>query len=146
MITVVIVVMSTLSIIIIKGKNTNAGLPRAALQALRRADEVLRGRVLQVLFTFFTSLSNKHDAAAMKVLVEGGVVELMANYMADASVSMLSNGLGMLLVLSEDKEGRKRMGSPKLVEPFTKGVSKWLREVRRGGRRLGWCEGMISKV
>jgi hypothetical protein len=107
-----------------------AGLPAAALQALRKGSRGVRGRVLHMLCFSFKALPNHLESEAVAVLVSGGVVELLVWHMAQGPVDVQCEALSMLINILADPLGKERMFAPRLVEPLLHGISKWLLKVR----------------
>jgi hypothetical protein len=86
--------------------------------------------MFHMLSTFFIILSDDLHPAAMGVLMEGGMLELAVSRMAEGLSDTAENEIAILIVFLGDLLSRERMCMPKLVDPLTRGISKWLFKVR----------------
>jgi hypothetical protein len=107
-----------------------AGLCQAAVEALSKGISGTHGKMFHMLGTFFAILSDDLHPAAMAVLVDGGVLELAVSRMAEGLADTAEKEIAILIVFLGDPLSRERMCTPKLVDPLTRGISKWLFKVR----------------
>jgi hypothetical protein len=113
-----------------------AGLCQAVVHVLKFRTSSLHRQALHILSIFMPCLTEGDfsvAAAAMGVLVAGGVVELTISHMAEAGMDSLLSGLGLLEVFLDHKIARDRMCDPAVVKQLTKWLATCLKKVRDGG-------------
>jgi hypothetical protein len=105
------------------------GLVPAALAALRIQNTDVRKKVLGMLCTFLTHLSNRLHTAAVGELVNDKGVELVACVIAAGGMDVLSPGLAMLLLFVGESESRERMYTQGIASQLIHSIAKWLLKV-----------------
>jgi hypothetical protein len=113
-----------------------AGLCQAAVQALKKQDKDVTGKVLAMLFVFFECLSIQSRPAAMAMLVEAGAVEITVGHIIEAGLDIPRSGLEMCVSYMNNPGALDRMCAPGMVEQLMTWFATRLPVVRRLITRL----------